>query len=108
MQGFDEDLAQELKDRAISYVKKEQKRIIASIEKLKISQDLINFEELNSSQIIKLRENGIKNKEDLANLDSSELYELLSQEGIESEEVAGKIIMSARAHWFEDDEKTDE
>ena len=52
-------------------------------------------------------ENGIKNKEDLANLDSSELYEILSNDGIESEEEAGKIIMSARAHWFEDDENTE-
>ena len=108
LQGFDEDLAQELKDRAISYVKKEQKRIIEAIEKLNLSEDLINFEELNSSQIIKLGENGIKNKEDLANLDSSELYDFLGNDGIETEEQAGKIIMSARAHWFEEHESSDE
>ena len=104
LQGFDEEIAQELKDRAISFVKKEEKRIIEAIEKLNLSEDLINFEELNSSQIIKLGENGIKNKEDLANLDSSELYDFLINDGIETEEQAGKIIMSARAHWFEDDE----
>ena len=108
LQGFDEEIAQELKDRAISFVKKEQKRIIEAIEKLKLSEDLINFEELNSSQIIKLGESGIKNKEDLANLDSSELYEILINDGIESEEEAGKIIMSARAHWFEDNENIEE
>ena len=53
-------------------------------------------------------ENGIKSKEDLANLDSSELYDFLSNDGIETEEQAGKIIMSARAHWFEDDEIIEE
>ena len=108
LQGFDEEIAQELKERAISFVNKEQKRIIEAIEKLKLSEDLINFEELNSSQIIKLGESGIKSKEDLANLDSSELYEILINDGIESEEEAGKIIMSARAHWFEDNENIEE
>ena len=53
-------------------------------------------------------ESGIKSKEDLANLDSSELYEILINDGIESEEEAGKIIMSARAHWFEDNENIEE
>ena len=38
LQGFDEEIAQELKDRAISFVKKEQKRIIEAIEKLKLSK----------------------------------------------------------------------
>jgi N utilization substance protein A len=108
LQGFDEEIAQELKDRAVSFVQKEEKRIIEAIEKLNLSEDLINFEELNSSQIIKLGENGIKNKEDLANLDSSELYDFLSNDGIETEEQAGKIIMSARAHWFEENEISDE
>ena len=95
-------------DVNISFVQKEEKRIIEAIEKLNLSEDLINFEELNSSQIIKLGENGIKSKEDLANLDSSELYDFLSNDGIETEEQAGKIIMSARAHWFEDDENIEE
>ena len=53
-------------------------------------------------------ESGIKNKEDLANLDSLELYELLSNDGIDTEEDAGKIIMSARSHWFEDIENIEE
>ena len=108
LQGFDEEIAHELKDRAISFVNKEQKRIIEAIEKLELSEDLINFEELNSSQIIKLGESGIKSKEDLANLDSLELFEILINNGIGSEEEAGKIIMSARAHWFEDNENIEE
>ena len=108
LQGFDEEIAHELKDRAISFVNKEQKRIIEAIEKLELSEDLINFEELNSSQIIKLGESGIKSKEDLANLDSLELFEILINNGIGSEEEAGKIIMSARAHWFENNENNEE
>ena len=61
---------------------------------------------MNSSQIIILGENGIKCKEDLANLDSAELYNFLNKDGIENEEDAGRIIMSARAHWFVENNET--
>ena len=33
---------------------------------------------------------------------------ILKNEGIETEEEAGKVIMSARAHWFDEDENTEE
>ena len=90
-------------------VEKEKDRIDKSIKKLGLHEDLINFEDLNSSQIIILGENGIKCKEDLANLDSTELYEFLNKDGIDNEEDAGRIIMSARAHWFvENSESNDE
>ena len=106
LQGFDPNLAEELKNRAVVFVEKEKKRITKAIEKLKLSEDLINFGELTSLQIIKLGESGIKCKEDLANLDSSELLELLNNEGLDNEEEAGKIIMSARAHWFDETDET--
>jgi N utilization substance protein A len=109
IQGFDPDIAEELKNRAISYVEKEKKRVFKAIKKLDLHEDLVNFQDLNSSQIIILGENGIKCKEDLANLDSAELYEFLNKDGIENEEDAGRIIMSARSHWFvENNETADE
>ena len=108
LQGFDNDIAEELKNRAISFVEKEKKNMMDAIKKLELSEDLVNFEDLNSSQIIKLGENGIKCKEDLANLDSSELYEFLGEDGIKNEEEAGTIIMSARAHWFAEDVENNE
>ena len=108
LQGFDDDIAEELKNRAISFVEKEKKNMMDAIKKLGLSEDLVNFEDLNSSQIIKLGENGIKCKEDLANLDSSELYEFLGEDGIKNEEEAGTIIMSARAHWFVEDVENNE
>jgi len=106
LQGFDSSLSEELKNRAVVFVEKEKKRITKAIEKLKLSEDLINFNELTPLQIIKLGENGIKCKEDLANLDSSELLEFLNNEGLDNEEEAGKIIMSARAHWFDEPDET--
>ena len=107
LQGFDKEIATELQSRALSHVKKEQKKFDVAVKKLKIEEDLVNFPHLSALQIITLGENGIKNKESLADLDSAELLELLDTTGLKSEEESGKIIMLARAHWFEDEEGQD-
>ena len=80
---------------------------MSPVKKLKIEEDLVTFPHLSTLQIITLGEKGIKNKESLADLDSAELLELLDTTGLKSEEESGKIIMLARAHWFEDEEDQD-
>ena len=107
LQGFDKEIATELQSRALSHVKKEQKKFDVAVKKLKIEEDLVTFIHLSKEQIITLGEKGIKNKESLADLDSAELLELLDTTGLKSEEESGKIIMLARAHWFEDDKDQD-
>ena len=103
LQGFDSEIASELQSRALSHVRKERKRFEDAVKKLKIEEDLIQFPLLSETQIIILGENNIKNKESLADLDSSELLEILESTDLKSEEDAGKIIMQARAHWFIDE-----
>ena len=58
--------------------------------------------------VLTLAENKILCLDDLAELDSEELLGLLDQHGLEDEAAAGEIIMAARAHWFADEETTDE
>ena len=53
--------------------------------------------------ILTLAENKILCLDDLAELDSEELLELLGEHDIE-DEAAGDIIMAARAHWFADED----
>lgn len=55
-------------------------------------------EYLSKEQIDLLNKNDIKNIENLADLATDELLEILSIE----EDLAGKIIMNAREEWFED------
>ena len=105
MQGFDQDLAEELLNRALTFIEKEKERIFSSIKDLELSEDLVSFSYLNPSQILKLGENGIKSRDDLAELDTFELIEKLDEGKELSEEEAGKIIMAAREHWFKDDEE---
>jgi N utilization substance protein A len=49
---------------------------------------------------VALGEKGIKTLDDLADLASDELVEILGPEAVD-EETANAIIMAARAHWFE-------
>ena len=48
-------------------------------------------------------ENEILKLDDLAELDSEELMNLIGELGLDDEVEAGNIIMAARAHWFEED-----
>ena len=55
--------------------------------------------------ILKLAEKKILTLDDLGELDSEELLNILKSDGIEDEQASGEIIMAARAHWFDDEEK---
>jgi len=103
IEGFDIDIASELSERAKSYMKIENERVESSLKKLKVSDDLYNFDKLSKQNILVLAENEIKTLDDLAELDSEELYNILGKEVFLNEEAAGSVIMSAREHWFSDE-----
>ena len=50
--------------------------------------------------LVALGEKGVKTLDDLADLASDELVEIVGLENME-EATANDVIMSARAHWFE-------
>ena len=104
IQGFDEDIATELQNRASQFVQEETDRIMGELESFKVTDDLVSFEHLSIAMVLKLAQNNILSLDDLAELDSGELVEFLGEFGIEDEASAGDIIMAARAHWFADEE----
>ena len=89
--------------RAKNFVTIETERIENSLKKLKISDDLYNFEDLSKSSLLKLVENNIKTLNDLAELDSEELFNILGTKIFINEDDAGSVIMKAREHWFSDE-----
>ena len=56
--------------------------------------------------ILTLAEKGVKNIDDLADLAADELIEMLGENTI-SETEANDIIMLAREHWFNDEDKAE-
>ena len=107
IEGFDDDIASELSQRAKNFVTIESERIENSLRELKISDDLYNFEDLNKASLLKLVENNIKTLNDLAELDSEELFNILGTNIFVNEDDAGSVIMKAREHWFSDENLED-
>ena len=103
IEGFDDEIAAELSERAKNFVTIENERIESSLRKHKIKDDLYNFEDLSKLSLLKLVENNIKTLDDLAELDSEELFNLLGDKTFINEDDAGSVIMKARQHWFAED-----
>jgi len=101
IEGFDEDIASELKARATAYIEEENKKVMARMEELGVAEDLsgAEIEGLDSKKIIALAEKGVKTLDDLADLAADELVEMLGADVLK-EDAANAIIMAARAHWF--------
>jgi N utilization substance protein A len=104
IEGFDEDVATELQNRAKEFVKARNEEFETKKKELNIDQKLIDIDFLDQDMIIKLADNDIKNIDDLGDLASDELIEILG-EGVLNNAEANKVIMDARKHWFAEEEK---
>ena len=97
VEGFDEDIANELRGRAKDAL---LTQAIASEEGLStanIADDLLNMEGMDNTLALALSKKGILNMEALAEQAVDELMDIEDMD----EDRAGKLIMTARAPWFE-------
>lgn len=101
IEGFDEELATELQNRAKAYLIAEQERQTTKVQELAVADDLKNFDGLTLDMVVKLGEAGVKTLDDLADLAGDELQEIVGDALSETD--ANAIIMKAREHWFEKD-----
>jgi N utilization substance protein A len=99
IQDFDEEIAEELRNRAKDAL---LTRAIASEETISqagIADDLLAMEGMTTELALALAEIGVKSMEDLA---EQSIDELMQVDGMD-EEKAGQLIMAARAPWFAGD-----
>ena len=95
--GFDENLAKELQNRANMFISKEKEENIKKLKENGVKSDLLDFSHLTDKQKLSLLNANIKTLDDLADLDSDELKGILNIDVA----VAEDIIMKAREHWFD-------
>jgi N utilization substance protein A len=94
IESFDEDTVNELRARARDALLTME---IAKEERVEeVSQDLKDLDGLTPELIAKLAESGIHTRDDFADLAVDELTELTGLD----EELARRLIMKAREHWF--------
>lgn len=103
IEGFDEDVAEELLNRASTYLQEKQEELEKRQKELGLKEDLIELDGLNPDLIIRLGENDIKSRDDLADLATDELIEIIGEDKMNEKDANG-IIMKARQHWFDEED----
>ncbi len=96
IEAFDEDTVNELRNRARNVLLTEA--IVTEEQLENVSDDLLNLDGMEKSLAAKLAQQGIRTRDDLADLAVDELVEMA---GIDDER-AKALISVARAHWFEE------
>lgn len=96
IEAFDEDTVNELRNRARNVLLTEA--IVTEEQLENVSDDLLGLDGMDKSLAAKLAQQGIRTRDDLADLAVDELVEMA---GID-EERAKALISVARAHWFEE------
>ena len=124
IEGFDEDLAQELQSRAQEALDRREQANREERQALGVEDALAELPYLTEAMLVTLGKAGIKTLDDLADLATDELIEkkrveprrrnedapkrpehkggVLGEYGL-TEEQGNEIIMAARAHWFGDE-----
>ena len=130
IEGFDEELASELQNRAQEALERREQAARDERRALGVQDDVAAIEGLTEAMLVVLGKAGIKSLDDLADLSTDELIAkkrggerrrgkdssrerdgggeeaskggVLAEFGL-SEEEGNRIIMAARAHWFEDE-----
>ncbi len=121
IEGFDEELAAELQNRATEALDRREEANRELRRSLGVEDDLATMPHLTEAMLVTLGKAGIKTLDDLADLATDELIQkrrveprrkltgeepkggVLAEYSL-SEEQGNEIIMAARAHWFADEE----
>ncbi len=130
IEGFDDELAQELQSRALEALERREEAAREERRALGVEDALADMPHLTEAMLVTLGKAGVKTLDDLADLATDELIAkkrpeprrdsesrsgkrsnqrddfkggVLGDYGL-SEEQGNEIIMAARAHWFADEE----
>ncbi len=107
LEGFDEDLAEALQQRANYYLERRDAELDLERREMGVEDALAAVEGLTPSMLVVLGEAGVKTLDDLGDLASDELTDRETgflRDFTLTEDEANSIIMAARAHWFDDEE----
>src|SRR3954454_21523527 len=99
IEGFDENVAEELVRRAESFLAQRDNELNDRRVELGVSDERAGIEVLTPTMLVALGEKDVKSLDDRAYLASDELIEIVGAEAMD-EATANDVIMAARAHCF--------
>lgn len=98
IEGFDEDLAEEIRQRATAYVARKKEEVAKLCKEKGVDQELINCKWLSLELLEALVNSDIKKLDDLGDLATDELLEISND--LLSKPEAEALIMKIRENWF--------
>tara|TARA_R100001244_G_scaffold44182_10_gene39990 strand:- start:16880 stop:18508 length:1629 start_codon:yes stop_codon:yes gene_type:complete len=123
IEGFDEELAAELQNRALEALERREAVAREKRTELGVEDAIAELPHLTEAMLVTLGEAGLKTLDDVADLATDELVlkrkseprrrndnrkpepdGVLAKYGL-TEEQGNEIIMAARAHWFDDEDE---
>ena len=99
IEGFDESVSAELKRRAEAFLERRDVELDTKRQELGVEDAVAEVGGFTPSQLVALGEKGVKSLDDLADLASDELIEIIGADAMD-EDTANAVIMAAREHWF--------
>lgn len=97
VEGFDEDIVEELRSRARDALLNEALAVEEGIEDHLPAEDLLGLDGMDEATAYALAARGIRTRDDLADMAVDEIEDI---EDVDAERAAA-LIMEARRHWFE-------
>ena len=97
VEGFDDDIVEELRARARDALLTEALAVEEEIEDHKPADDLLSLDGMDEALAYTLAGRGIVTRDDLADLATDDITDI---EGMDADRAA-KLIRAARQHWFE-------
>lgn len=101
IEGFDEGVAEELQNRGRVFLSEQDERYTQMRRDIGVVDEVAAIEGLTPALLVKLGNRGVKTLDDLGDLASDELIDIVGKD-VMNEDQANAVIMAARAHWFED------
>jgi transcription termination/antitermination protein NusA len=101
IEGFDPEVAQELQQRATTWLNERAAQLEVRRHELGIADAVLALPGMTVEMAVKLGEKGVKTLDDVGDLAGDELREMLGNDQL-TENRANEMIMAARAHWFTD------
>ena len=101
IEEFEEDIVEELRSRARDVLLTQAIVQEEKIDEVEHAEDLLSLEGMEKRLAYLLASKGVVTREDLAELATDDLLELNEMDA----EIAGALIMKARAHWFEEEQQ---
>jgi len=101
IEGFDTDVATELKNRALAFIAERDAKFEEQRTALGVEDAVAALPHMAPAFLVALGEKGVKTLDDVADLASDELMEIVGADKLDQDK-ANELIMAARAHWFAD------